>query len=40
MKNRLITNPPKGWSYCGDLSLEHGGYFYKLTEWGYADRRL
>ena len=37
MKNRLTTNPPKGWCYCGDLSLEYGGYFYKLTEWGYAD---
>lgn len=37
MKKELTYKPPKGWNYCGDISLECGGYFYKASEWGYAD---
>jgi hypothetical protein len=37
MKKELTYKPPKGWNYCGDISLEYGGYFYKASEWGYAD---
>jgi hypothetical protein len=34
MKKELTYKPPKGWNYCGDISLEYGGYFYKASEWG------
>lgn len=37
MKKELTYKPPKGWNYCGDRSLECGGYFYKVSEGGYAD---
>ena len=36
-KQRLTNKPPKGWHYLGDINLEYGGFFYKLTKWGYAD---
>ena len=37
MKKKLTYKPPRGWNYFGDVNLEYGGYFYKASEWGYAD---
>lgn len=37
MKKKLTYKPPRGWNYFGDVNLEYGGYFYKASEWDYAD---